>query len=90
MRIQILIRIQTTADPCKSGSCSLKVDFFYMKIILQVQVGKMLKKNHTYDGTKAFFERQNPGLFENFMANFHAPGSGSGTAFPIRIRIQNS
>ncbi len=60
-----------------------------MKIILQVQVGKRLKKQ-TYDDTKAFFERQNPGLFENYIANFHAPGSGSGPAFPIRIRIQNS
>jgi hypothetical protein len=42
-------------------------------------------EKHTYEGTKAFLKGRKPGLFIHLVI-FHAPGSGS--AFPVRIRVQ--
>ncbi len=42
---------------------------------------------HSYKGAKAFLKRQET-MFIEMLVNFHPPGSGS--AFPIRIWIQDS
>ncbi len=86
MRIQegkpMQIHADQDTDPDQTFE-SQKIEF-YMKNILNVD---KRSKKHTYEGTKAFLEADNQ-VYLEMLAKFRAPGSGS--AFPIRIRIQDS
>jgi hypothetical protein len=86
MRIQIQedkqLRIQADPDPGQTFK-SQKVEF-YMKNLLKVGDRSKNIPYRTYQGTKAFLK----GRICKFWVNFHA--SVSGSAFPIRIWIQDS
>ncbi len=81
MRIRIQgakpMRIHATLDTVQTLK-SQKVKFSIKNVL---KVCKNLKK-HTYEGTKAILKGGN-----QVWVNFDAPGFGS--AFPIRIRIQD-
>jgi hypothetical protein len=66
-------------DPCKALK-SRKVDYLHENI-LKVGIGNRSKKNLQI--TKAFWKGRKPLFF--YLVNLNTPGSGS--AFPIRIRI---
>jgi hypothetical protein len=86
IRIELLISVRIRTQGDKPVRIRILISHkklnFYMKIYLKFAKGK----KHTYKGTKAFFKGRKPGLLVSF-GQFHA--SGSGSAFPIRIRIQN-
>ncbi len=77
---------QTNADPCRPRSWSQQLNF-YMLNILKVGTGNRSRNLHT-KVNKAFWNAVKPGTILVNLVNFHAPGSGS--AFPIRIHIQDS
>jgi hypothetical protein len=57
-----------------------------MKNVLKA--GNTVGQKHTYESKKSLFERQENQVYLLILVHFQAPGSGS--AFPIRIRIQGS
>ncbi len=80
---------QINKDSCGFGPGSWS-DFKVTKSLIYnlLKVGNR-SKNITYEGSKAFSNGRKPGFFVNFcLLPCHAPGSGS--AFPIRIRTQDS
>ncbi len=81
---------QTNADRCGSADPdpglawkSQKVEFCMKNIIDK-------KKHNYHEGTKAFLKCRKPGLFVKiFFGQFQSSRIGSGSAFPIRILIQD-
>jgi hypothetical protein len=87
--ISVLIPIRIRIQGAGFGSWS---DFKFTKnFIFTWKIYRYLKQvicqKHTYEGTKVFLMMHETRFICLFLVSFHAPGSGS--AFPIRIRIQD-